>query len=427
MPNLLRGVVFAVSLAVPLLLNSQPPTQVLEVSLDRVIAPITSEILDRAYAQAERDKANVILIRLNTPGGLLDATRTIVSKMVASPIPVVTWVGPGGARAASAGFFVLEAGDVAAMAPGTNAGAASPVLLGQDMDPTMRKKVESDTSAWLRSVVGRRGRNAELAESTVLKAQSFTEKEAQDNRLIEIIAKDEGDLLRQLDGREITRFDGQKMTLHTAGAVISQFHAGIRERVLWAISDPNIAFLLLILGALGLYVEFTHPGLVAPGVIGGIMLLLGLFALSVLPISWLGVALIVLALVMFALEAVYTSHGMLGAGGAVSLVMGALLLVEGPPELRIHLTTALGVALPFSLITVFLASLVMRAHRRKVITGGSGMVGEIGEALTALSPSGKVFVHGEYWDADSAASVLPGTHVRVVAIEGLRLRVEPVS
>jgi membrane-bound serine protease (ClpP class) len=427
MPISARGVVYAFCLAVPLLTFSQQShPRVIVVDVDRVIAPITAEIVNRALDQAERERAELVLIRLNTPGGLLDSTRTIVSRMVASPVPVVTWVGPSGARASSAGFFLLEAGDVAAMAPGTNTGAASPVLLGQEMDATMRKKVESDTAAWLRSVVGRRGRNSELAESTVLNARSFTEKEAVDDHLVEVVARDEAGLLRQLDGRPITRFDGTAATLHTANAEVTHYEAGLRERILWAISDPNIAFLLLILGALGLYVEFTHPGMVAPGVIGGIVLLLGLFALSVLPISWLGVALILLALTMFTLEAFYPSHGILGVGGAACLVLGALLLVQGPPELRIHLMTALAVALPFSAITVFLATLAVRAHRAKAMTGRSGMIGEEGEARTALDPMGKVFVHGEYWDADSPQPVPPGTRVRVVAVEGLRLHVEPV-
>ncbi|MEO8658216.1 MAG: nodulation protein NfeD [Bryobacteraceae bacterium] len=420
-----RGVVFAALFSASLIAQSRP--KVMTVTVDRIIAPVTAGILDQALDKANNEHADLVLIRLNTPGGLLDASRSIVARMVASNVPIAVWVGPSGARAASAGFFLLEAADIAAMAPGTNTGAASPVLLGQEMDQTMRHKVENDTTAWLRSVVNRRGRNAALAEATVLKAQAFTETEALKEHLIEIVARDEADLLRQLDGRQITRFDGATATLHTANAQVIAFEPGIRERVLWAISDPNIAFLLLILGALGLYVEFTHPGLVAPGVAGGILLVLGLFALSVLPIRWLGVALLLLSVVLFVLEALYTSHGVLGVGGAISLVMGAVLLIDGPPEMRIQLVTALAVALPFSLITVFLASLAVRAHRRKVLTGDSGMIGEIGKAWTALGPSGKVFVHGEYWDADSDTVVPLGSQVRVVAVEGLRLRVQPLT
>ncbi len=426
MLSVLRRFALVLVLASSLLLTSQPSSKVVSFSIDGVVAPITGEILTKAIEMAERENARLLLVRLDTPGGLLDATRTMVSKMSGGRIPVVTWVGPMGARAASAGFFLLEAGDVAAMAPGTNTGAASPIVLGQEMDETMRHKVENDTAAWLRSIVSRRGRNAALAEETVFKARSFSEKEALDSNLIELIAKDENDLLSKLDGREITRFDGTRVRLQTAGAQIVKYEAPLRERILWSISNPNIAFLLLILGALGVYVEFTHPGLIFPGVIGGILVLVGLFALSVLPINALGVALLLLSLLLFALEAIFTSHGILGAGGAVAMVLGAMLLVEGPPALRIHFATAVALALPFSLITVFLASLAVRAHRRKVMTGDVGMIGEIGEARTPLTPKGKVFVHGEYWDAESPVPVVPGTRVRVVAVEGLLLRVEPI-
>ena len=261
----------------------------------------------------------------------MEASRQIVQKIVASPVPVVTYVGPSGARAASAGFFVLEAGDVAAMAPGTNTGAASPVLLGQQMDPVMRKKVENDASAWLRSVTAKRGRNSDLAEKTITDAKAFTEKEALDQHLIELIASSEQDLFKQLDGREITRWDGTKQTLRVAGAVVTEAQLTIRERIMSAIADPNLGFILLILGALGIYVEFASPGLIFPGVLGGILLLLGLSALSVLPINWTGAALLFLSLALFVLEAKFTSHGILGIGGAVAMVLGALLLVDGPP------------------------------------------------------------------------------------------------
>ena len=422
-----RLVAIVVLLLALLPIQASPAQRVLVVAFDSVIAPITVEVLEKAIREAERQNAGLILIRIDTPGGLLDATREVVSKMLASPVPIVTYVAPSGARAASAGFFILQAGDVAAMAPGTNTGAATPVASGQQMDETMRKKLQSDTAAWLRSIVSQRGRNAPLAEKTVLEARSFTETEALENKLIELIAKNQQELLAQLDGREVRRFDGSAATLQTAHAEVIEYQPKVRERILTAISDPNIAFLLLILGALGIYIEFSSPGLIFPGVAGGILLVLGLFALSVLPINWLGVTLIVLALALFALEAVYTSHGILAAGGATAMILGALLLIEGPPEIRIRLITAVAVALPFSLITVFLLSLAMRAHRRKVMTGGRGMIDEIGEARTALTPEGKVFVKGEYWDAISSTPVEPGAQVRVVGIEGLRLRVEPVS
>ena len=320
---------------------------------------------------------------------------------------------------------VFAAGDVAAMAPGTNTGAASPVLLGQQMDPVMRNKIENDSAAALRSMMSNRGRNAQVGETTVREAKSFTEREAIDQHLVEIIAKDENELLSKLNGREITRFDGSKTRLALAGAKIEEYEPSLRERVIEAIADPNIGFILLVAGALGLYVEFSSPGLILPGVAGAISLLLGLSALSVLPLNWTGVALLILALALFILEAKFTSHGILGMGGAIAMVMGAILLVEAPPAFRIRLSTAIATTIPFALITMFLVSLVIRARRNKVVTGYEGMIAEIGEARTAIDPRGKVFVHGEYWDAESNTPIASGARVKVVATRGMLLEVEP--
>lgn len=398
--------------------------RVIAVDVDGVIHPITVEIISRALETAKRDNAEALLLRLNTPGGLSEATRAICEKLIASPVPVIAWVGPGGARAASAGFFILQAADIAAMAPGTNTGSASPVLVGQQMDPVMRRKVENDTAAFLRSLVSKRGRNAELAEKTVREAVAFTEKEAKDQNLIEWIASSEEELLRKLNGVEIRRWDGSTQRLNLASPEIARFELSLREKIVSRIADPNVGFILLVLGILGLYVEFTSPGLVLPGVAGGIALLLGLSALSVLPINALGVALLVLAVVLFFLEAQYTSHGILGAGGAVAMVLGAVLLIEGPPEIRIHWKTALAVAIPFSLITMFLLSLVMKAQRNKSITADAGMVNQVGEAHSDLDPKGKVFIRGEYWDAEAASPVPAGTAVRVTGVDGMKLHVE---
>lgn len=400
--------------------------RVVAVPVDGVVHPVTLEIISHAIDQARQQDASLLLIRLNTPGGMMEATRQIVERLVASPVPIVTYVAPSGGRAASAGFFVLEAGDVAAMAPGTNTGAASPVLLmGGQMDAVMRRKVENDAAASIRSLVLKRGRNAELAEKTVLESRSFTDGEALTNRLVELIARDQEDLLRQLDGREITRFDGRKQTLRLTGANLVEYRLTMRESMMSAVADPNIAFILLVLGALGLYIEFSHPGLIAPGVAGSILVLVGLSALSVLPINFSGVALLVLALALFVLEAKFASHGILGGGGAVAMVLGALLLVEGPPELRIRFSTALAVTLPFAAITMFLLSLVMRARASKVITGAAGMLGEVCVARTPLGPTGKVFVRGEFWDAEANRPVPEGASVRIVAVDGLKLKVEP--
>jgi membrane-bound serine protease (ClpP class) len=406
-------------------LQAAPP-KVIAVNIDGIIAPVTVEILGHVIDEANNENAAAILMRLNTPGGLLDSSREITSKLVISRVPVIAYVTPSGGRAASAGFFLLEASDVAGMAPGTNTGAASPVILGQQMDPVMRSKVENDTSAWLRSMVTARGRNAELAEKTVREAKAFTEKEALDDRLIDVISPDEHHLMDDLDGREIKRFDGRTETLHTRDAEIVDYRPSARERIIESISDPNVGFILLILGALGIYVEFSAPGLIFPGVAGGILALLGLSSLSVLPINWIGAALLILGASLFVLEAKFASHGILGTGGTVAMILGALLLVNGPPEVRIHLSTALAVSIPFALITMFLVTLVVRARANKVVMADGGMVDLIGEARTALEPSGKVFVHGEYWDAVSNAPVPSGGEVRVVAVDGMTLRVEPV-
>jgi membrane-bound serine protease (ClpP class) len=419
-----------VPLALALLAQSlSAAPKVIAVNVDGMVHPITADIVGGAINQAKNENASLVLVRLNTPGGLMDAMRETIAKMIASPVPVVAYVAPSGGRAASAGFFLLEAGDVAAMAPGTATGAAHPVLMGAQMDPVMKQKVENDAAAYLRSICEKRGRNSQLAETAVRESKSFTEKEALDQHLIELVASNDRDLLAALDGREVTRFDGSRVTLHTSGAVIESYDPTLREKIISGIADPNIALVLLVIGALGIYVEFSSPGLILPGVVGAILALLGLSALSVLPINWLGAALILMAFAMFLLEVKVASHGILGAGGAVALVLGAVMLVDSPvPELRIRWVTAIAVALPFSAITVFLLTIAMRARRNKVETGREGMVGQVGSAVTELAPDGKVFVHGEYWDAVAPRTVPSGAAVRVVSVDNkLKLTVEPVA
>ena len=402
--------------------------RVVAVDLDGVIHPVTVDIVQHAIQQAKQDDGALLLVRLNTPGGLMDAMRESIEEIVAAPMPVVTYVAPSGARAASAGFFILEAGDVAAMAPGTNTGAAHPVALGGEMDAIMKQKVENDAAASLRSIVSKRGRNSALAEKAVRESQSFTDKEALDNHLIELIASDDRDLLDKLDGREVTRLDGARVVLHTRGAAVEVYEKNLREKIISAIADPNMALILLVLGALGIYVEFTSPGTIVPGILGAILALLGLSALSVLPINWLGAALLLLAFALFILEAKFATHGVLGAGGALSMVLGAVMLINSPvPEMRIHLSTAIALALPFSLITMALLTLVVRARRNKIVTGSQGMIGEIGTAVTPLQPEGMVLVHGEYWKATAAAQIGAGSQVRVTGIDRLTLAVEPLS
>jgi membrane-bound serine protease (ClpP class) len=336
-------------------------------------------------------------------------------------------VAPSGARAASAGFFILESADVAAMAPGTNTGASHPVsLTGGQMDEVMKTKIENDTAAFLRSYVSKRGRNVQTAESAVLKSISWTDQEALSEHLIDIVSPNEQDLLRQLDGRVVQRFDGSSVTLHVAGQRVDDFPMSLRQKILGWLMDPNISFLLLAVGAFAIYAEMNHPGAVVPGVVGVIFILLAVFALNLLPTRFAAITLILAAFVLFALEAKFATHGVLGIGGIVALTLGGLLLVDGPiPELRVHLLTALGVSVPLGVITVFLMNLAIRARRNKVATGSQGLIGETGIAQTELSPAGTVFVHGELWRARSRQTVGNGEQVRVTRVTGLQLEVEP--
>jgi membrane-bound serine protease (ClpP class) len=402
--------------------------KVIAVDVDGMVHPITVEIVAGAIAHAKQQNASLILVRLNTPGGLMDAMEKCIEEMLASPVPVVTYVTPSGGRAASAGFFLLEAGDVAAMAPSTRTGAAHPVALNGEMDAIMAQKVENDAAAGLRSLCTKRGRNSELAETTVRQSKSFTEREALDQHLIDLVAPSERELLDALDGRVVTRIDGRTATLHTAGAEIEVYERSLRQRIMSSIADPNIALVLLVIGALSIYLEFHAPGLIVPGVLGAILVLLGLSAISVLPINWMGAALLLLSFALFVLEAKFASHGILGIGGAISMVLGAVMLIDSPlPEMRIHWGTAIALAVPFSAITVFLLTLAVRARRGKVETGSEGMIGATGAAITELAPEGKIFVHGEYWDAVSPRPVAAGARVRVTAIDGLKLTVEPLA
>jgi membrane-bound serine protease (ClpP class) len=419
--------------ALTLLAQPRPSSRILAVNVDSVVHPVTVEILQHAIDKAQREKADLILIRLNTPGGLVESTRRMVEQIDTSPVPVVTFVTPSGARAASAGFFLLMAGDVAAMSYGTNTGAASPVLMmggAGDMDPVMRKKVENDAAASLRSQAARRGRNAALAEKAVLEAKSFSDQEALDSHLIDLVVRDEAELLRKLHGFTVTRFDGSQRTLQLESPQVTDYQLSWREKAMQSLSDPNIAFLILIAGALCLSFEFSAPGFGAPGVIGAILLLLGLSAMSLLPINWMAAGLLLVGLACIFLEMKFASHGVLAAGGTLALVLGSLFLVEGPPEMRIRLSTAIGVALPFGIITGLLVTLVVRSRRNKSVTGISGMIDSQGVSVTELSPTGTVRIHGEYWDAISTIPTPAGTPVRVIewtGTTGLQLKVEPLQ
>jgi membrane-bound serine protease (ClpP class) len=403
--------------------------EVLKVVVNDTIQPITEEYIARAVDEAQRRNDQALLIEINTPGGLVESTRQIIEKITNSSVPVILYVTPSGSRAASAGFFILESADIAAMAPGTNTGAAHPVTIGGgNVDDVMKQKMENDAAALMRSVAARRGRNVEVAESTVRQSKSFTEQEALSQHLIDYVASNEDDLFRQIEGKSFKRFNGKEVTLQLSGLPIVPFGMTLKERILGYLMDPNIAFILLAVGALALYAEFNHPGAVLPGTVGIVFILIAAFALNLLPTRFAALVLILGAFALFAAEAKFASHGVLTIGGVTLLTLGGLLLVDSPiPEMRVHLLTALGVSIPLGLITAFLMSIALKARRNKMVSGAEGLIGETGVAQTSLSPRGKIFVHGELWDAVSSSDVSVGQSVVVRRVDGLQLQVDPLS
>src|SRR5205807_4235223 len=334
---------------------------VVRVVIDGTINPDSAEYVERGLARAADQHAQALLIEIRTPGGLADSTREIIAKMLASPVPVIVYVYPTGSRSASAGFYILEAADIAAMAPGTNTGAAHPVLMGITMDPVMKEKLENDSAAFIRSYAAKRGRNVEVAESAVRQSKSFTDQEALQQHLIDYVAKDFSDLLKQIDGKTITRFDGRTLVLHTAGAQTADYSMSLKELILSFLMDPNISFLILMIGLAAIYAEFNHPGAIVPGVVGIIFVVLAVFALNLLPLRFAGVALILTAFILFAMEAKFATHGALAVGGIAVMILGALLLVDGPiPQMRIRVLTAIAVSITFGLLTIFLLNIAVR-------------------------------------------------------------------
>lgn len=405
---------------------------VLELSLNREVEPVLAAYIDEGLADATSRHAALVLITMDTPGGLGESMKDMIQHILASPVPVAVYVSPTGARGASAGFFILLSADIAAMAPATHTGAASPVVaiggFQLQIDETMRRKMFNDTTAFLRSYTEKRGRNPTLAETAVTDAKAFTEKEALDGKLIDLIASSPEDLLRQLDGRTITRFDGMKMVLSLKNPVTTPFELSARQSFLARIVEPDVFFVLLMVGVLGLYTEFTHPGMIAPGVIGGICAVLALYAMHILPVNFAGVLLILLALALFILEAKFTSHGVLAIGGIVSMVLGAMFLIRSPlTSGGVSLGVALAATLPFALITIFLMRLVLRSRSWKSTTGREELIGEEGIAISGLGAGaeGMIRVHGELWQAVSSRPVPEGKSVRVRSVEGLKLHVEP--
>ena len=407
---------------------------VLELKLNGEVEPILATYIDEGLADAARRHAALVLITMDTPGGLSDSMTDIIHHILDSPVPVAVYVTPTGARGASAGFLILLSGDIAAMTPGTRTGAATPIFMpgwvSMPIDEVLRKKINNDATAFLRSFTEKRGRNPVLAETAITDAHAFSEKEALDGHMIDLIVNDKDELLRELNGREITRFNGRKEKLSLDNYTRSDFELSARQRFLARIVEPDMFFLLILVGALGLYTEFTHPGVIAPGVIGGICMVLALYAMQILPVNFAGVLLIILALALFALEAKFTSHGILLIGGIVSMLLGATFLVRSPlTPGGVSFGVALAATLPFAFLTVFLMRLVLKSRKWKSATGREELLGEEGVVTVALAGAneGMIRIHGELWRAASRENIQAGTRVRVLRVDGLKLEVEPVA
>jgi len=409
--------------------QGSPSPVVYSAEVDSIIHPASARYMIDTIDRADEANAALVVFTLRTPGGLVDSTRDIVTKMLAAKTPIAVFVAPSGARAASAGFIITIAADIAAMAPGTHIGAAHPVSgSGATMDETTSKKAAEDVAAYVRTIAGPRGRNVQLAERAVLESKAFTDDEAMKATppLIDVVATNLDDLLKKLDGRTVTRFDGRVATLRTAAATLVPIQMTLRQRILSAIAHPNVAYILLSLGTLGLTIELWSPGAVLPGVVGGLSLLLAFFALQVLPINFAGLLLMLFGLMLFALEIKVTSYGLLTVGGIISLIFGSLMLIDSPaPELQLSLALVVSVVLGFTAVAAFLVRLALHSHRIAPVTGVDGLIGEGGIALEPIVPGvpGRVRVHGEIWTALAHEPIASGEPTTVTKIDGLTLTV----
>jgi len=401
------------------------PDEVYVARVEGIIAPSLAEFFVSAIRKAEDGGAHAIVFELDTPGGLDTSMRIIIKEILRSPAPVIIYVSPSGARAASAGAFITIAAHVAAMAPGTNIGAAHPVQMGGgEADEEMNRKVENDAAAYIRGLAERRGRNATWAEDAVRKSVSATATEALRLKVIDVVAENRADLLAKIDGRTVETGAG-KITLKTKTAKIVEVEMGLRDKVLSVISNPTIAYILLILGMAGLYFELSTPGAILPGVLGGICLILAFYAFQTLPINYAGLLLIILGVILFIAEVMVVSHGILTIGGIAAMILGSLMLIDSPaPFLQISLSAILGVTAATTAFFVFAIGAVFRAHRRQPATGREGLVGQAGVARTRLNPDGLIFIRGEIWNATCAEGAEPGEQVQVTSVAGLKLKVK---
>jgi membrane-bound serine protease (ClpP class) len=408
---------------------ASPAGAIYSARVDSIIHPVSAEYMIETIERADREEGALVVFTLETPGGLVDSTRAIVTRMLAAKTPVAVFVGPAGARAASAGFILTIAADVAAMAPGTHIGAAHPVSSsGEKVDEVMSKKAAEDIAAYVRTLANGRHRNVDLAQQAVNDSRAFTEQEAltASPPLVDLLANDVADLVQKLDGRPVRRFDGTTATLKTAGATFISIEMSVRQRVLSAIAHPNIAYLLLSLGILGITVELWSPGAVAPGVVGAVSLLLAFFSMQLLPVNYAGLLLILLGMVLLILEIKVTSYGLLTIGGAASLIFGSMILVDSSaPELQLNLRIILPVVAGIVAVAALLVRLAVSARRLRPITGEEGMIGAAGVALTPVAPGapGRITTRGESWQAVADEAIPAGAPVRVVAVNGLTLSV----
>ncbi len=398
--------------------------EIMVLRFDGVINPIAAEYMVGKIKKATEEKDRAIIIQLDTPGGLDTSMRIIVKEILNSRIPVVVYVAPSGSRAASAGTFILMAANIAAMAPGTNIGAAHPVNMGGGkMDRTMMKKVENDAVAYIRSIAERMGRNADWAEDAVRKSVSISEKEAKELGVIDLIAENIDELIQGIDGKEVKTETG-KTIISTKGVKIRYVDMDMRQRILSALSNPNIAYILMLLGMVGLYFELSNPGLILPGVVGGISLILAFYAFHTLPINYAGLALILLGLILFIAEIKVTSYGLLTVGGIISMVLGSLMLIDTDvPYLRISWSVILPTVSATALFSVLILGLVVKSHRTRPVSGIDGLIGAEGIARTNIEPGGEIFIHGEIWKAESGDMIKKGDKIIVEKIDGLKVRV----
>jgi len=419
--------VFSIILIFPLLNYAS----ILKITINAPIHPVTSEYIINTIDRGEKENASLIIMNLNTPGGLDTSMRDIIERILSSKIPIVAYVSPSGARCASAGFFISIACDIFVMAPGTNTGAAHPVgvsITGQSMDKTMEEKVTNDAASYIKSIAEKRGRNKKLAEDAVRKSLSYTEKEAFEGNLIDLIANNEQEIIDFFNGKRIKRFNGEEVLLDLKGKQIIEIPMTARQKFLLTISNPNLAYLLLMLGLLGLYFELSNPGAIFPGVLGGICILLAIFSFQILPINYVGLILILLAIGMFIVDLKIQSYGILSIGGVIAMIIGSIMLINAPiPELRPSLKFIIPFAVGLSLIFIFLLTITIRAHMKKVFTGKEGLIGEIGVAQNDLNPEGKVFVHGEIWNAEASEEIPRSSKVKVVEVlKNLKIKVKKV-